>query len=188
VAVGSRNEDSGQKDEKGRPVHYVWYDTYCYDAADGRPLWKTTQNNFTRSGGDHGEQDHHPVIVGKTVYVEPYAYDLVTGKKRSDWKLNRGGHGCGTVSASASTCYFRADSPTMCDLASGRISKVTTVSRPGCWINILPAGGLLLIPEASSGCTCDFSLQTSMAFIPRSALAAPKTKALKTLRSSPDGK
>jgi len=38
---------------------------------------------------------------------------------------------------------------------------------PGCWINIIPAGGLVLIPEASSGCTCGYPLQTSMAFIPK---------------------
>ena len=30
-----------------------------------------------------------------------------------------------------------------------------------------PAGGLLLVPEASSGCTCNFAIQTSLAFRPR---------------------
>jgi len=34
----------------------------------------------------------------------------------------------------------------------------------------LPAGLRLLIPEASSGCTCGFSLQTSLADIPESSL------------------
>ncbi|MFT7515228.1 MAG: hypothetical protein ACI9QL_004457, partial [Candidatus Omnitrophota bacterium] len=42
----------------------------------------------------------------------------------------------------------------------------TKVSRPGCWINMIPAGGLLLIPESSAGCTCNFAIQTSMALIP----------------------
>ena len=32
---------------------------------------------------------------------------------------------------------------------------------------MIPAGGLLLIPEASSGCTCNYSIQTSLAFLPR---------------------
>jgi hypothetical protein len=31
---------------------------------------------------------------------------------------------------------------------------------------MIPAGGLLLVPEASSGCTCDYPLQGSMAFLP----------------------
>ena len=51
----------------------------------------------------------------------------------------------------------------------GRL-RLNSVSRPGCWINMIPAGGMLLIPEASSGCTCGFPLQTSLAYIPESSL------------------
>jgi hypothetical protein len=57
----------------------------------------------------------------------------------------------------------------MFDLATNQAENITCVSRPGCWINMIPAGGLLLIPEASSGCTCDFPVQTSLAFLPRAA-------------------
>ena len=32
--------------------------------------------------------------------------------------------------------------------------------------NCFPAGGLLLIPEASSGCTCDYPLQTTIVYAP----------------------
>ena len=28
--------------------------------------------------------------------------------------------------------------------------------RPGCWINALPVGGLVLIPDASAGCSCSY--------------------------------
>jgi len=70
------------------------------------------------------------------------------------------------MSASASAIFFRQANPTMFDLETNQYSKVTTVTRPGCWINMIPAGGLLLIPEASSGCTCNFAVQTSMAFLP----------------------
>jgi len=54
----------------------------------------------------------------------------------------------------------------MFDLKLGQQKPVTTETRPGCWINLIPAGGLLLAPEASSGCTCNFSVQTSLALIP----------------------
>ncbi len=30
--------------------------------------------------GDHGEQWQHPVIVGNTVYLRPYAFDLHSGR------------------------------------------------------------------------------------------------------------
>ena len=159
IAVGTRNQGSGKQ---GR----VWYDVHCYSAHDGTPQWHTTQNQQQSTGGSHGEQDHHPVIVGQTVYVEPYAYDLTSGRQLKNWNLRRGGHGCGAMSASASTCFFRAGNPALCNLSTGQIQKVTRVSRPGCWINMIPASGLLLIPEASSGCVCDFPIQTSLAFAP----------------------
>jgi hypothetical protein len=50
----------------------------------------------------------------------------------------------------------------MFDLGSGTYSPVTQVSRPGCWINLIPAGGLLLMPEASSGCTCEYPVQARL--------------------------
>ena len=154
----------------------VWYDIHAFSAQDGKPLWQSSQNQRTNIGGSHGEQDHHPAIVGDIVYVEPYAYHLETGVRRENWRMNRNGHGCGTISASATACFFRAGHPTMCDLSTGKFRKVTQVSRPGCWINMIPAGGLLLIPEASSGCTCDYPIQTSMAFRPVSRGQSPAVK------------
>ena len=75
--------------------------------------------------------------------------------------------GCGNISASASTFFFRQSTATMYDIASGSYSPVTQITRPGCWINMIPASGLLLIPEGSSGCTCNYPIQTSMAFAPQ---------------------
>jgi hypothetical protein len=57
----------------------------------------------------------------------------------------------------------------MQNLQANEQIKITNSTRVGCWINIIPAGGMLLIPEGSSGCTCAYSLQTSMGFIPVSA-------------------
>lgn len=160
VVVGSRN---GVNDE-GQPR--VLFDVHVHEAADGKPVWNTTQIQPTEIGGSHGEQDLHPVIVGETLYCEPFAYHLPTGEPQKwGWSLGPR-RGCGTISASASTFFFRHNNPTMFDLTTGLQSPVTTSTRPGCWVNIIPAGGLLLIPEASSGCTCNFAVQTSMAFLP----------------------
>jgi hypothetical protein len=146
----------------------VWYDVHAFRAKDGESLWHQIQDNRQGAGGSHGEQDHHPAIVGGTVYVEPFAYDLQSGQPIESWKYARGGHGCGTFSASADALFFRAGNPTMCALETGTRTKLTRVTRPGCWINIIPAEGLVLIPEASSGCTCKFSVQTSLALVPAS--------------------
>lgn len=161
VAVGTRN---GKAAPNRRAT--VRYDLFCFNAKDGTDHWRQSQDQQQAIGGSHGEQDHHPVIVGSRVLQEPYAYDLPTGKRDPKWKFHRGGHGCGTVSASASSLFFRAGNPTMCDLATGQKTKINRVSRPGCWINILPAAGMLLIPEASSGCTCNFAVQASMGYAP----------------------
>jgi hypothetical protein len=93
---------------------------------------------------------------------------LHTGDPLADWGWNpKHRRGCGTISASATAFFFRESNPTLFDLTTNTYDKVTTSTRPGCWINMIPAGGLLLIPEASSGCTCDYPIQTSLAFLPR---------------------
>lgn len=160
VAVGTRNEKQGARNT-------ARYDLAVFNAADGTTRWTATQDSGQAAGGSHGEQDHHLAIIGNVIVQEPFRYELHTGKRLDDWKFARGGHGCGSISASAAAFFYRAGNPTMCDLATGQRRKVNTVSRPGCWINMIPAGGLLLIPEASSGCTCDFPIQSSMAFAPR---------------------
>ena len=176
VTVGSRNQATDEQDKGEQDKDEVWYDLHAYDANTGNLLWEQSQNNRTDAGGDHGEQDHHPVLVGNRLFVEPFAYDLQSGKPLPDWQWQRGHrHGCGTVSASANAFFFRDSNAAMFDLRDQTHSRVTQVSRPGCWINMIPAGGLLLVPEASSGCTCNFALQTSMAFRPVRAEPAHKS-------------
>jgi len=39
--------------------------------------------------------------------------------------------------------------------------------RPGCWINALPVGGLLLLPDATSGCQCSYLNRAWIALVPK---------------------
>jgi outer membrane protein assembly factor BamB len=146
--------------------------------SDGSIRW--TANHLARVPGEftHGEQVHHPVILNDLLVAEPAVYDLASGRRLPDsggvnpWNLIRPGHSCGTLSAAGDCLFFRAGNPTVMDvranLRAGYAPTKLSPSRTGCWINMIPAGGLLLIPEASAGCVCQFSLQTSMAFLPRS--------------------
>ena len=147
----------------------------CIDTKTGRELWAASHYKGLPGAFTHGEQVHHPVILGDRLIAEPAIYELATGKrlgpldKPADWNLKRPGHSCGTLTGAGDCLFFRAANPTVLDLgksATGRFQALAP-TRPGCWINILPAQGLVLIPEASSGCVCHFSLQTSMAFRPR---------------------
>ena len=41
--------------------------------------------------------------------------------------------------------------------------------RPGCWVNAIPAGGLVLMADAASSCTCSYLNQATIALCPREA-------------------
>ncbi|MHC4327014.1 MAG: outer membrane protein assembly factor BamB family protein [Planctomycetota bacterium] len=146
----------------------VRYHYRAFDARSGDILWDADHRTDLAKDGGHGEYNRHPTIIDDTVYAWPYAYSLKTGEKTEGWEFNRQGHGCGGVSASAQCLFWRGGNPWMYDLCpGGGPQPLNRATRPGCWINIIPAGGLVLVPEASSGCTCGFSLQTSMAFVPK---------------------
>ncbi len=145
----------------------VRYSYKAFDADSGDCLWNGSHDTGLATDGGHGEYNRHPTIIGDTVYAWPYAYDLKTGERLPEWKMDRRGHGCGGVSAGAQCLFWRGGNPWMYDLGQGGgPMQLNSVTRPGCWINMIPAGGLLLQPEASSGCTCGFSLQTSLAYVP----------------------
>ena len=66
----------------------------------------------------HGEQNRHPVVAGDAIYLEPFAFHLKTGEPLEGWSIKRGG--CGQITASATTCYFRDGTLSMADLVSGK--------------------------------------------------------------------
>jgi outer membrane protein assembly factor BamB len=171
VVSGSRNSGTDKQ------TATVLYDIHVFDAADGTRKWFKTVDTQYKIGGDHGEQDQHCVIVGDKLYCEPAAFDLHSGEPISwkwPWAGGRKRGGCGNISASATSFFFRDENVAAFDLTSDRARRVTTETRPGCWINLIPAGGLLLAPEASSGCTCNFSVQTSLALVPAPQGKSPK--------------
>jgi outer membrane protein assembly factor BamB len=164
---------SGSQERNDR----VLYHYYAFDADTGEQRWTANHDANLPSDGGHGEYNRHPTIIEETVYAWPYAYQLKTGERVEDWRFDRLGHGCGGISASVHSLFWRGKNPWTYDLTpGGGPQRLTNITRPGCWINMIPAGGLLLVPEASSGCTCPFSIQASMAFrpgLPTSSALAP---------------
>ncbi len=163
VVTGTRNVKVPGS-EKPR----VRYDLWAWDAASGKQLWQSTETPVPDHilQGPHGEQVQHSAIVGDVIYNTGIAVNLRTGKPADVWRWQKSDK-CGTISSSATCMFSRFSNPRMFDLASGEYTALTSVTRPGCWINILPAGGMVIIPEASSGCTCYYSIQTSLALTPR---------------------
>lgn len=152
----------------------------AYSADDGRKLWTVARK----------QPMHHcsafvraPVITRKWVYDEPHAYDVQTGKARTLgppaapakpgaaptpnlWKWNAG-RGCGTVSAAENMLFYRAKGPILFDATGTTGGHEFVGIRPGCYINMIAAGGLVLMPEASSGCGCPYNFQTTVVMMPR---------------------
>jgi len=119
------------------------YSYYSYNAETGSENWHKSHLTFNKKANDgHGQQNRHPVIIDNTVYAWPYAYRLDTGEKIEGWTMDRRGHGCGGVSASGSSLFWRGGNPWMISPDTGESAKrLTYITRPGCWINIIPAGG-----------------------------------------------
>jgi outer membrane protein assembly factor BamB len=146
-----------------RGVYKIW----AYGAADGKQLWS---KNHRATHTHHGGHRRKTLIVGQTLLQEPVAYDLRTGKQK--WTVAMR-HKCGSLSASANYLFgrYRAQNHHIFDIGvldgsrkGTTIERLTSVTRPGCWINMIAAGGLVLAPEASSGCSCGFPIRATMAF------------------------
>lgn len=120
---------------------------------------------------------HRPVVVGDTIFAEPWAFDLKTGQQRTranpitgvetPWQFLRPGHHCGAVSACPQMLLMRSYFTAYYDLQEDSGIRHFAGQRPGCWINTIAADGLALVPEASAGCLCLIPITCSLALEPR---------------------
>ena len=136
------------------------------DAENGEKLWAKDAN-----------YRHRPIIVGDEIYAEPWAFALHSGeeKKRQHpltgedvkWQFSRPGHHCGPITATPNTLFFRSGYTGYYDLYSDSGASHFAGHRTGCWINVIPGNGLVMIPEASAGCVCQFSIASTVVLEPR---------------------
>ena len=141
--------------EKNKAFHHV-----AFDARSGKMLWETEQ----KTGKTHhsGHLDH-PVVIGDRIYNNLHVMDLSTGNDvRESYRERRG---CGTVAASNHMLFFRDHFHSTWDIESDVRQEYKGI-RSGCWLGIVPAGGMILAPESSSGCSCTHAIQTSIGWAP----------------------
>ncbi len=125
----------------------------AFDSATGERRWDV-------EAGYQGR----PVINGRAVYLQPGAWDLATGK-RLDFALERS-YGCGILSGCKNMLVYRSAVVGYVDLQSQLGTQNYGGIRPGCWINAVPAGGLVLMPDATDRCTCSYLNKASIALGP----------------------
>jgi len=140
-----------------------------YEAATGKKLWERPVVA--------GEDFRLPVIRDDWVIHEPQAFDLKTGEPRMvtdaltgqarPWKFTRA-YGCGPVAGARNLLFFRSGTAGFYDFATDGTTTFGGM-RPGCSITMVPANGLMVLPEGSSGCSCSYNFQTSLALVPARA-------------------
>ncbi len=140
------------------------FHAYAFDAETGEELW---QHEAPDKKGHHTGQLAHPTIVNGRVYFNKHTYDLRSGDVLEVEDFNW--HGCGVMSASKHTIFSRYEYHGMYDLLTKNRTEFFGL-RSGCWLSLIPSGGLLLAPETSAGCSCGHSLQTSIAYVPKWAV------------------
>lgn len=133
--------------------------------SDGSRLWDIK--------ADYGSR---PILNDRTIYIQPGAWDLLTGQ-RKDFSFSRS-YGCGTLAGSRNIMVFRSATLGYADLLCYRGTENYGGIRPGCWINALPVGGLVLMPDATDLCTCNYLIKSSIA-LQQYGIRAPEI--------SPDG-
>lgn len=126
-----------------------------FDAADGKRIWDVKADYADR-----------PVLNGETIYAPPGAWSLLTGEGLP-FTLERS-YGCGIVSGCRNMLVFRSATLGYVDLTVSSETRNYGGIRPGCWIAAVPAGGVLLMPDAASWCTCSYLNQGTIVLKPAS--------------------
>lgn len=133
-----------------------------YRASTGEPVWERRENYESR-----------PLINDRTIYAQPGAWDLLTGEPKrwtnpetgepERWRLQRRSYGCGIISASCNLLLFRSATIGYIDLLRSNTTENYGGIRPGCWINLIPAGGLVLSPDSTNICQCSYLNKATIA-------------------------
>ena len=109
-----------------------------------------------------------PMINGATIHAQPWAWDLMTGKPDEHYTMkDRQPGGCGNISGSKHLLLYRSGPLSYIDLTQPeKLNQTYGPMRPGCWINIIPAGGLVLMPDATEQCSCSYLMKVSVGLQP----------------------
>jgi outer membrane protein assembly factor BamB len=137
------------------------------DSKTGDELWSKNANYMNR-----------PAVIQGHIYAEPWAFNLRSGEPKtrshpltgeeSPWQFSRPGHHCGIITATPNMMFFRSGFIGYYDLYHGSGTRHFAGQRMGCWINAIPGNGLVMIPEASAGCVCQFSIESTVVMEPKS--------------------
>lgn len=135
-----------------------------FRASTGRRLWDV-DTNIGFAGDQSYQYSSRPIINGDTIYLEPWAWDLQTGKKL-DFRFEHS-YTCGIVAGAKHMLVYRSATLGYLDLDNPEEGTQNYGGiRPGCWLNAIPAGGLVLMPDATDRCSCSYLIKATIALKP----------------------
>ena len=146
----------------------------AFRGKDGSELWKKYSTGQGFRG--HPETLWDKIIIWNDRILDQRgpgkSYDLETGEpilrtnpitgKPIPWEFTKDGHHCNYAIASPHLMTFRASSAGFCDIDSTNTSRLEGF-RTGCRNSLVPANGVLNSPNMAHGCSCGYSLFTSLA-------------------------
>ncbi|MCP4848195.1 MAG: PQQ-binding-like beta-propeller repeat protein [Verrucomicrobiaceae bacterium] len=143
---------------------------YAFDPETGMPTWKKSAN---WPDDHHSGHFQHPVITGGNIYLQPNGYRMNSGELITS-KVGRR-EGCHTYVGAGGALIYRGKSRqiSMWDRKTESVSSWPRL-RPSCWLNTIPASGMLLVPEGGGGCSCGGWMETSIGFLPKSRLGGAR--------------
>ncbi len=105
-----------------------------------------------------------PVINDYTIYAQGGTWNLLTGETiKFDFQRS---YGCGQIASSKHLMLFRSATLGYRDLTRDEGTENYGGIRPSCWINAIPANGLVLVPDGSSKCNCSYQMKAWFALQP----------------------
>ncbi len=172
--VPFKNELDKKADEiKKTLVNFIFS---AFKAEDYEKLFETTYTPTTKSKfnqivAHHNYNVLHPAYLDDAIWYSPgfrrpSRVDMETGAIEESVRKDESAKGCSPPTASKSSMFYRSFGVSCYTFDSRKRVDISTVTRTGCWINILPAGGIVMVPEYSVGCSCAYPYQTSIAFYP----------------------
>ena len=134
------------------------------DASTGNKIWQSSTRQNLPEGYSSSSRSR-PVVNDSIIFLEPETFNLFTGKI-IDNNFERS-YGCGIISGSKNMLFFRSATVGYywLDNIDKGIQNYGGI-RPGCWINLIPAGGLALMPDATARCDCSYLIKAWIALKP----------------------
>ncbi|MCP5539972.1 MAG: PQQ-binding-like beta-propeller repeat protein [Akkermansiaceae bacterium] len=124
-----------------------------FDIETGKRRWDRPATYQTR-----------PLINDYTIYAQGGAWNLITGEP-VPFEFERS-YGCGQIASSRNLMLFRSATLGYRDLTREAGTENFGGIRPSCWINAIPANGLVLVPDGSSKCHCSYQMKAWFALQP----------------------